>query len=292
MARWLLPDLSFNSFEVQLLNLDWNGPLCIDVIYRPPHSTKDFIKHFIELMGNMTISDNRFILVGDFNIHICCQSNSFAQDFINLLDPFGITQWIHKTTHALGHTLDLLLSFSIELSDIVLSQFLISDHIPILFTPLLTKIAYCPNTPTMLSTIYTSNFSSDFNQCFTDFYVKSCLDDPSSELDAEQHLDLLHSVCQIAAIKPAPLKLCRQKIKSEPWKTLETRTLKQKYRQAEHKWKKGQTYHVSSTFQICSVFCFRKKLYLINYKDFYPRMISLSLFNLALGRPIALNPLY
>ncbi len=41
----------YTSFEAQLLNLDWNGPVCLGVIYRPPHSVKDFLQQFTDFTG-------------------------------------------------------------------------------------------------------------------------------------------------------------------------------------------------------------------------------------------------
>ncbi len=47
----------FTSFEVQLLHLDWNGPVLLGVIYHPPHSAKDFIQQFTEFIGNIAITN-------------------------------------------------------------------------------------------------------------------------------------------------------------------------------------------------------------------------------------------
>lgn len=69
-----VPVSVFTSFEAQLLHLDWNGPVLLGWIYRPPHSVKDFIQQFTEFIGNIATNYDRFLLVGDFNIHVCCQS--------------------------------------------------------------------------------------------------------------------------------------------------------------------------------------------------------------------------
>ena len=45
---------------------------------RPPHSSKDFIQQFTELIGNIATNYDRFLLVGDFNIHVCSLSNSLS----------------------------------------------------------------------------------------------------------------------------------------------------------------------------------------------------------------------
>lgn len=68
---------AFSTFEVQLLRLEWKGPVLIATIYRPPYLVKDFVFEFMELMGFITTNFNCFLLVGDFNVHgfIACQSN-------------------------------------------------------------------------------------------------------------------------------------------------------------------------------------------------------------------------
>ncbi len=52
------------------------------MLYRPPHLVKDFILELTELMGYITTNYDRFILVGDFNVHVCCPSNSLSKEFL------------------------------------------------------------------------------------------------------------------------------------------------------------------------------------------------------------------
>ncbi len=83
----------FTSFEVQFLYLDWNGPVLLAVIYRPPHSAKDFIQRFTEFIDNISIKYDHFLLVGDFNIHVCYHSNPLSKEFLNLIVSFSLVQW-------------------------------------------------------------------------------------------------------------------------------------------------------------------------------------------------------
>lgn len=34
------------------------------------------------------------LILGDFNIHVCCPSSMFTSDFIKLLDSFNLTQYV------------------------------------------------------------------------------------------------------------------------------------------------------------------------------------------------------
>lgn len=80
----------FTSFEAQLLRLNWNGPVFLGVNFHPPHSSKDFIKKFTEPIGNIATNYDCFLLVGDFNIHVCYQSNPLSKEFFNLVDSFNL----------------------------------------------------------------------------------------------------------------------------------------------------------------------------------------------------------
>ncbi len=51
------------------------------------------------------------------HIHVCCSSNSLAKD-LNLVDSFGLNQFMKGPTHTHGHTLDLVLFYGISIYDI------------------------------------------------------------------------------------------------------------------------------------------------------------------------------
>ena len=161
------------------------------VIYRPPHSSKDFIQHFTELIGNIAINYDRFLLVGDFNVHVCCPSNPLSHEFLNIINDFNLSQWISDSTHILGHTLDLVLSYGFDVTDVVLSDFMISDHKPILFTLSLPELSLSSSTSVNLSRFYSPQFSTNFNLCFEEYCSSQLnLDQPFLDLDADQHLSL------------------------------------------------------------------------------------------------------
>ncbi len=229
----MVPVTSFSSFEAQLLHLDWNGPVCLGAIYRPPHSSKDFIQHFTELIGNIATNYDRFLLVGDFNIHVCCPSNPLSHDFLNLIDAFNLSQWINDSTHIQGHTLDLVLSYGLDVIDIVLSDFLVSDHKPILFSLTLPDLSHFSTTPVILFRFYSPQFSTHFNLCFAECCSQLHLDQPLSDLDADQHLSLMNFAWLKVANATAPFKPHKHKPKSELWHNSDTRLQRQNCRKAE-----------------------------------------------------------
>lgn len=83
--------------------------LAIAVVYRPPKPNKDFLNEFANFLGDIVLRCDWLLIVGDFNIHICCESNSLAKDFINLFDSFDFIQVVNGPTHKQDHTLDLVL---------------------------------------------------------------------------------------------------------------------------------------------------------------------------------------
>ncbi len=88
--------------------------LCV-LVYRPPKFNKDFIHDFSELLGDMSLKFDKFLIVGDFNIHVCCPADPLVKDFLNIIDSFNLEQSVKVPTHEHGHTLDLVLSYGISL---------------------------------------------------------------------------------------------------------------------------------------------------------------------------------
>lgn len=50
------------------------------------------------------------------------------------IDSFNLQQWVNSPTHTLGHTLDLILTHGLSVTDVMVFDSLISDHFPIMFT--------------------------------------------------------------------------------------------------------------------------------------------------------------
>ena len=50
---------------------------------------------------------DKILILGDFNI--CCPSQMFVTDFMDILESFNLTQDIQEPAHSKGHTHDLFL---------------------------------------------------------------------------------------------------------------------------------------------------------------------------------------
>lgn len=84
-------------------------------------------------MGEFTPKYDKLLILGDFNDHVCCTADSFATEFITLLNAFDLEQHVNVPTHQLGHTLYLVLSFGFSLYDLEVFENKFSDHKSIIF---------------------------------------------------------------------------------------------------------------------------------------------------------------
>ena len=60
------------------------------------------------------LNDAKVIVFGDFNIHVDVENDSLNINFNYILDSIGFSQSVHRPTHCLNHTLDLVLTYGIE----------------------------------------------------------------------------------------------------------------------------------------------------------------------------------
>ncbi len=230
----------YNSFEVQLLQLVLVNPITIALIYRPPHHNKDFLSELAALMGDLVTRHEKVLLLGDFNIHVCCSSKPYSAEFLNLIESFDFTQWVSSPTHNHGHTLDLILTHGFSISNIEISSASFSDHRPVFCTiPLMGRVLRNPSLARLTRSL-TQHSSEEFSVAYRD--VCNSLESESTllNLDADAHFNLFNSTCADIMNSIAPLKYKNHKPLPVPWHTETTRTLRRTCRQAERKWKKDR----------------------------------------------------
>ncbi len=63
----------------------------------------------------MQISSDKALIVGDFNIHVDNPNDALGLAFTDLINSFGVKQ---NVTHRYNHTLYLIISHGIDLTDI------------------------------------------------------------------------------------------------------------------------------------------------------------------------------
>ena len=79
--------------------------MCCDL--PSPEVYKDFIQDFYDFVAGIVLNTEHLLIIGDFNIHVCCDSRPLVKDFLNLIDSFNLTQSVTVPTQEKGHTLDL-----------------------------------------------------------------------------------------------------------------------------------------------------------------------------------------
>lgn len=85
-------------------------------------------------MAGTVLKTDKFLILGDFNVHVCCESKPLVKDFLTVIESLNLTQWVTGATHEKGHTLDLVLSHGLDVSIDEICCTSLSDHMPIVFT--------------------------------------------------------------------------------------------------------------------------------------------------------------
>ena len=118
---------SYASFEYLDLTLSYGKILCRFIsIYRPPPSLRNkltfnqFILDFSDLIERIITPQIKIVLAGDFNIHFDLSSDSQTIRFNDILKTFDLIQHVASPTHSSGHTLDLIVTKSID-NDLIIS---------------------------------------------------------------------------------------------------------------------------------------------------------------------------
>ena len=124
---------SHNSFELQLFTINKPSVVLIAVIYRPPKYNDNFISEFADFLSRFTLHYEKILIVGDFNIHICCEDKPLVKEFLNVIESFNLIQSVSGPTHQHGHTLDLVLSYGLSVSIKEICVLPVLDHSLILF---------------------------------------------------------------------------------------------------------------------------------------------------------------
>ncbi len=210
------------------------------LVYRPPHLVKDFINEFTAFMGDCITKYNNILLLGDFYIHVCCQSKPLEIEFLSLIDSFNMVQLVKDPTHTHGHTLDLVLSHGFSITDVQVFDTLLLDHMPVLFTLPFSQLSSSITPTVQLTRSFSSHFCDDFTNTFNKVCLSLSLESFLPDLDAEQHLSLFNTACSEVLNTTAPLKPKKSKPKTEPWLSDNIRSLRQACRRAERKWKKDK----------------------------------------------------
>ena len=231
----------YTSFECCSITLadTVSGKLSVFNVYRPPNSSKysspfsTFIKKFESFLAYAATLPHRFLITGDFNIHVNDSADICSQQFVTLISSFGLSQVIDFPTHDAGNTLDLVIlpsdsPFTLAVKYLPVSP---SDHLPILCT--LPAVIPEASAPVMKS--FRRIQSIDMERFSSDVVSSSLVIDPPSSLP--ELINCYNNTLSSILDKHAPLITKRVKVrKSNPWYTPALAALKKQCRKLEHLW--------------------------------------------------------
>ncbi len=92
--------------------------LALATVYRPPGPYTDFLKEFADFLSDLLVNVDKALIVGDFDIHVDNTNDALGLAFTDLINSFGVKQNVTGPTHRFNHTLDLIISHGIDLTDI------------------------------------------------------------------------------------------------------------------------------------------------------------------------------
>ena len=192
----IIPVKNFTSFEVKLFLLVncFQTPLLCALVYRLPKATSCFIHDFSDLLSSMAIHSDKMLILGDFNIHVCCPTKPMVNEFLTILDSFNLTQSVCGPTHVKGHTLDLVLSSGISIDTFEITNAAISDHFLIEFE----LSGHCPPSAPSPSHVLARSINSTTASNFSDSFRLALPLSLTADLSPFTNIDELVSIFNLS----------------------------------------------------------------------------------------------
>ncbi|KAI2659515.1 RNA-directed DNA polymerase from mobile element jockey [Labeo rohita] len=235
----------FNSFEILLLNVTLPDmqkksllSLVLATVYRPPGPYTDFLKEFAEFLSELLVNFDKVLIVGDFNIHVDNTNDALGLAFTDLINSFGVKQNVTGPTHRFNHTLDLIISHGIDLTDIdiVPQSDDVSDHFLVSCMLRITDIN-CRAPRYRLGRTIVPATKDRFTNNLPDLSQLLCV--PLNTQDLDKMTSNMGTIFSdtLEAVAPIKLKKVREK-RIAPWYNSNTQSLKKETRNLERKWRK------------------------------------------------------
>uniref|UniRef100_A0A8C2DBW0 Reverse transcriptase domain-containing protein n=1 Tax=Cyprinus carpio TaxID=7962 RepID=A0A8C2DBW0_CYPCA len=235
----------FKSFEILLLNVTLSDmqkksivSLALATVYRPPGPYTEFLKEFGDFLSDLLVTADKALIFGDFNIHIDNTNDALGLAFTNLLNCFGVKQNVTGPTHRFNHTLDLIISHGIDLTDIdiVPQSDDVTDHFLVSCILRIDDNNYIASRYRPGRTIVPAT-KDRFANNLPDLSQLLCVPINTHELDKMTgNMGTIFSNT-LEAVAPIKLKKVREK-RTVPWYNSNTHALKKETRSLERKWRK------------------------------------------------------
>ncbi|CAB3986429.1 Hypothetical predicted protein [Paramuricea clavata] len=215
----------------------------IIVVYRPPPSSANsltstlFFEEFSSFLEGIIVSPGQLLIAGDFNFHLDNPNDPLTKRFVDLLASFDLKQYISGSTHASGHTLDLIITRSEEniVNHYNIFDPLISDHSVVHLQLLIRKPKFVKK-HLLLRNLRAVNIHKFKTDVLNSFLLKNFTTMDLVSLVNEY--DCLHTILD----NHAPIKSREITLRPKaPWYTNEINDKKRIWRQLERKWHKTRT---------------------------------------------------
>lgn len=248
---------SFESVTAKVKLQDNSFILC-SCIYRADGRIPTFLSDLDNFLGDLFIKAEKLLVCGDFNIHLDVTNSNDTIQFHDIIDSYGLTQFVQHPTHKSGHILDVVIAShniineeSVDVLNRYSSQFTSCDHYAVLFS-LNCCIQLTDNRKIIKFRNYKNVDSYSFKQ---DLVAKLPKIDSSSSCNFEESITQFNKTCSSVLEKHAPLlvKSIRD-IHTSQWFDSDYKAARAHRRKAEKAWNK---YGLSSDYD---TFChWRKK---------------------------------
>lgn len=251
----LLPTLKsgfkFNFFEVIVLSFAHPDKKAVSfvlaIIYRPPGPYSGFLTEIADFLSNMVVNSDKVVIVGDFNIHMDNEGDPLRSAFLSIIESIGLNQHVHQSTHSHNHTLDLVLTYSAEITNVavMLENPVLSDHYLITFellqgchASLDPAFYYSRKLSSWTANAFINELPGSFVHCGDFLGASHNAFTNANKNTIDQLTDNVNNILCRTLDTVAPLKkrkVCNKKL--APWYNDYTRSLKQVSRQLERKWR-------------------------------------------------------
>ncbi len=236
----------FDSFEILMLNVKLSDKqnksvlsLALATVYRPPGPYTDFLKEFADFLSDLLVTVDKALIVGDFNIHVDNTNDALGLAFTDLINSFGVKQNVTGPTHRFNHTLDLIISHGIDLTDIdiIPQSDDVTDHFLVSCMLHITDINYMAPRYRPGRIIIPAT-KDRFTNNLPDLSQLLCVPINTDELDTiTSNMGTILSNT-LETVAPIKLKKVREK-RAAPWYNSYTHSLKKDTRILERKWRKS-----------------------------------------------------
>ncbi|KAJ3588472.1 hypothetical protein NHX12_012064, partial [Muraenolepis orangiensis] len=113
---------TFEYVAVVLEKDEWEVPVLLVNVYFPPGYSRgefnNFLSDFEMLLSDINVMYDHVIFTGDFNIHMDENREPYTIEFNDMLKKFDLKQHVNTKTHNRGHTLDLVFTRNVDVSNL------------------------------------------------------------------------------------------------------------------------------------------------------------------------------